>query len=434
MTETSAPAALPRYRRTAKPPHGDRPLPEQAGDGRAEHESPETTAMASPGRIASLDVIRGVAIIGTLASNVWLFQAFFGERVVDIWWQDLVSTLSEGKFLGLLTIMFGIGLEIQRQAALRRGRRWPGTYLVRAGLLFVDGMLNYIFVVQFDVLRAYAVLGFVVAFVLLLPEKRQWVFIGVALVTHVTLILLPLFTGSVMMFPGLVIPGESPTVGGRPTYWEEVQMNTLTVFSDLTVGTDTGSILTLGLVVFTLGAMLYRHGLFDARGARLRRWVMIVGLGAGIPGEVVFFLMQETFGLNRFLSAPLVAFGILALMASFYRGHRIGLVGRALSLVGQMALSCYVLQNILGRVAQSIIGHSPLAETLDPLVGTLAMFFVIAALVILFANLWMRRFRKGPLEYVWDVSFRFLTRSRVCPIPREMSRNATREARKSAEG
>jgi uncharacterized protein len=159
--------------------------------------------------------------------------------------------------------------------------------------------------------------------------------------------------------------------------------------------------------------MLYRHGLFETRGARLRKWVMIVGLGAGVPGEVVFFLMQDTFGLNRFLSAPLVAFGILALMASFYQGHRIGLVGRALSLVGQMALSCYVLQNILGRVAQSIIGHSPLAEMLDPLFGTMAMFFVIAALVILFANLWMRRFRKGPLEYVWDVSFRFLTRSRV---------------------
>ncbi|MCB8043599.1 hypothetical protein JM654_03665 [Microbacterium oxydans] len=83
-------------------------------------------APTSSRRIASLDVIRGVAIIGTLASNIWLFRAFFGERVIDIWWDDLLSAASNGKFLGLLTIMFGIGLEIQRQAALRRESRWPG--------------------------------------------------------------------------------------------------------------------------------------------------------------------------------------------------------------------------------------------------------------------------------------------------------------------
>lgn len=38
------------------------------------------------------------------------------------------------------------------------------------------------------------------------------------------------------------------------------------------------------------------------------------------------------------------------------------------------------------------------------------MFVGIAGIVVLFANLWSRRFRKGPLEYIWDVSFRSLTR------------------------
>ncbi len=368
-------------------------------------------APTSSRRIASLDVIRGVAIIGTLASNIWLFRAFFGERVIDIWWDDLLSAASNGKFLGLLTIMFGIGLEIQRQAALRRGSRWPGTYLIRTGLLFLDGMLNYIFVVQFDVLRAYAILGFVVAFVLLLPEKRQWIFIGVALTAHITLMLMPLFTADgTFMLPGLVFPGDAGDSSGQSGYWATVQANSLTVFSDLTIGTDTGSILSLGLVLFTLGAILYRHGLFEPRGARLRRWAMIIGLGIGLPLELTFFLAQDQFGLDRFLSAPFVAFGILALMAAFYQRHPIGFVGRQLSLVGRMALSCYVLQNILGRVAQQLIGHSPLSTTLDPLVGTLVMLVGIAGIVVLFANLWSRRFRKGPLEYIWDVSFRLLTR------------------------
>ncbi|MFJ2369217.1 DUF418 domain-containing protein [Microbacterium sp. NPDC087665] len=77
---------------------------------------------------------------------------------------------------------------------------------------------------------------------------------------------------------------------------------------------------------------------------------------------------------------------------------------------GILTLSCYVLQNILGRLAQFFLGNSPLSPMLDPLVGTLLMFAVIATLVILFAKVWLRFFRKGPLEYIWDVSFRFLTR------------------------
>ncbi|MFJ2370630.1 DUF418 domain-containing protein [Microbacterium sp. NPDC087665] len=374
----------------------------------ASRSSPAT----NPPRIASLDVIRGVAILGTLASNIWLFQAFVGERVIDVRWAELLSWTSEGKFLGLLTIMFGIGLEIQRQSARRQGRRWPGTYLIRAGLLFLDGVLNYIFVVQFDVLRVYAILGFVVAFVLLLPEKRQWIFIGAALGAHITLMLLPLFAPDAASLPGFVFPGEFPVVDGRPTYAQEIHINAMTVLSDLTIGSDTGAIFTLGLVCFTLGAMVYRNGILDARGARLRRWVMAVGLGVGIPLDLAFFLSNETLGLGRFLAAPFTAFGLLALMAAFYQRRQIGFIGRRLSLVGRMALSAYVLQNILGRVGQFLLGNSPLSPMLDPLVGTMLMFVTIAVIVFAFSTLWLRHFRKGPLEYVWDVSFRFLTQSR----------------------
>ncbi|ONI65237.1 hypothetical protein ALI44B_00660 [Leifsonia sp. ALI-44-B] len=363
-------------------------------------------------RIPSLDVIRGVAIIGTLASNIWLFVSFTGDRVIDIWWQGLLDWIPNGKFLGLLTIMFGIGLEIQRQSAKRRGRRWPGTYPIRAGLLFLDGALNYILVVQFDVLRAYAIVGFIVAFILLLPEKRQWIFIGLALTTHLTILTVDVFAPGSTQLPGIVLPGEFPVYEGRPNYWQTVHENFLTVFAAITPGGDVGTIITLGLAVFTLGAMLYRNGLFEARGARLRKWLMVIGFGVGLPWDIFTFVTGDTSGFGRYVAAPIVAFGVLGLMASFYQRHRIGFVGRRLSAIGQMALTCYVLQNILGRVAQSLIGNSPLSGMVDPVIGTVAMFTVITLLLVLFAELWMRKFRKGPLEYVWDISFRLITRSK----------------------
>jgi uncharacterized protein len=375
---------------------------------------PSSTAPAPPGpsrRVAGLDVIRGVAIVGTLASNIWLFTAFDGERIVDMWWRDVLGWLPNGKFLGLLTIMFGIGLEIQRQAARRHGRRWPGTYPVRAGLLFLDGMLNYVLVVQFDVLRSYALVGFVVAFVLLLPERRQWWVIGAALATHLGLLVAGELAPEVLdRVPGFVLPGDLPMFEGRPTYWQTVYQNLYTVFSDLTLGSDAGTIVTLGLVVFTLGAMLYRHGLFDDRGARLRRWLVVVGLGVGLPLDVLTYVTHTDTGIGRYGTATMVAFGVLALMADFYTRHRVGFVGRRLTSIGRMALSCYVLQNVLGRALQSAIGSSPLSGAVDPVLGQLALFALITVLLVVFSDLWLRAFRRGPLESVWDLVFRLITR------------------------
>ena len=364
-------------------------------------------------RVPWFDVVRGAATIGSLASNIWLFTAFSGEPVIDPWWRDLLQTLPSGKFLGLLTIVFGIGLEIQREAPVRRGQRWPGAYLVRLALLFLDGVLNNIFLVQFDVLLAYAIVGFVVAFVLLLKERWQWVFLWTALALHLGLLLLletaPTITSAV---PSLILPGELPVFEGRPTYGQTVVMAGLTVFGDLTLGSDTGSIITLGLFAFTGGALLYRRGLFEERGTRLRAGLMISGLGLGVPLDIAFHVLAPERAFERFSSSTLVAFGILALIAHFYCGRKVGFVGRRLSSVGRMALSCYVLQNALGRIAQEVILGSPISSRVDPVLGTVAVFAVVAVVLIIFAEVWLRVFRRGPLEAVWDVAFRITTRAR----------------------
>jgi uncharacterized protein len=113
---------------------------------------------------------------------------------------------------------------------------------------------------------------------------------------------------------------------------------------------------------------------------------------------------------GRYGTATLVAFGVLALMAEFYTRHRVGFVGRRLTSIGRMALSCYVLQNVLGRALQSAIGSSPLSGAVDPVLGQLALFALITVLLVVFSDLWLRAFRRGPLEYVWDVVFRWITR------------------------
>lgn len=92
------------------------------------------------GRIRLLDILRGFAVLGTLGTNIWIFAhlgdlSYITTYHFSGWWNAddflrmAVLFLVNGKFLGLLTIMFGVGLELKYRQALRKGNTWPGVYI-----------------------------------------------------------------------------------------------------------------------------------------------------------------------------------------------------------------------------------------------------------------------------------------------------------------
>jgi uncharacterized protein len=107
-------------------------------------------AQAPEQRLEALDFLRGFAIIGTLGTNIWIFAnagnlgAVFGQTnytsQLETWLQHLTLFLTNGKFLGILTILFGVGLELQHQSAKKQGRAFLPAYLWRSLLLFLDGL------------------------------------------------------------------------------------------------------------------------------------------------------------------------------------------------------------------------------------------------------------------------------------------------------
>ncbi|GAB2532998.1 DUF418 domain-containing protein [Gracilibacillus alcaliphilus] len=119
-------------------------------------------------RIRLLDVLRGLAIIGTLGINIWIFslmdsQGGFSDNEglaylesLDAFIYTLFIFLFNGKFLGLLTIMFGAGLELKRQKNLSANRKFLGVYVWSCVLLFIDGLLHFLFVFEADILMSYA--------------------------------------------------------------------------------------------------------------------------------------------------------------------------------------------------------------------------------------------------------------------------------------
>ncbi|MFI6219418.1 DUF418 domain-containing protein [Nocardia salmonicida] len=386
--------------------------------------APATEAPAAPGpaRMIALDVLRGIAILGTLGTNIWIFTdpagmvGYLDELGATpenawMWSERVLQQLAQGKFLGLLTVMFGIGLAIQQGSAQRGGRPWPGRYPYRAGLLFLDGLLNFLFVAEFDVLMGYALTGLVVAYVLATSERAQRRWLIIAASVHVTM--LTLFAAA-LTFASQQESADSAPLDPNPyadgSFWDLVLFR---IDHALIFRLEPIFVFPMSIALFLVGARLFRAGVFRPEGARIRRGLMVIGfaiaapldLGVGIVGGGDFILF------TRYGTAPFVALAILAAVAEFYlRRPRIGFAGTRLSEVGRTALSCYILQNLIAGMLCYGWGFGLAARVSDSarVPFTVAIYLLVAAAIIIFAHLWLRRFERGPVEWLWNRTYRAL--------------------------
>lgn len=379
-------------------------------------------------RIHSLDLARGVAILGTLATNIWLFthpQGMVGHFLTPVTaqtpaaWagvQQLLAALTNGKFLGLLALMFGIGLEIQRRSFARSGTRWPGPYLWRAALLLLDGFLNFVLLVEFDVLMGYAITGAVVAFLMLTSDRAQRLWIWVAGVIHVLAVAILAGLVTLSGGTGSAPPVSAPGLVSDPdSSFFDLALFRLEHFAVLRLETPV-LIFGMSVALFLIGAHLFRAGLFAPDGAVLRRRLMLLGLVVIAPLDLALgtFGGLAGFVLDRYVLAPVVALGLLALIADIgLRTSPTAWPSLRCQELGRVALSGYILQNLIASVVFYPWGLG-LAAHLGAwrVPATVAAFLVISSLVIVFAHLWLRRFNLGPVEWMWKKSYLALSRAR----------------------
>ncbi|MGW5226059.1 DUF418 domain-containing protein [Nocardia niigatensis] len=379
------------------------------------------SAQPRSGRLAALDVLRGIAILGTLGTNIWIFTNAEGllgyiarsdePHGAWLWTERLLQQLAQGKFLGLLTIIFGIGLAIQQRSAVRGGRAWPGGYPVRAGLLFLDGLLNFFFVAEFDVLMGYAVTGLAVAFILATGPKAQRRWLIVAASIH--LAMLSLIAVAIMLGSGGDGGGHRPL---DPNPYADGSFWDLVAFRwehALVFRLEPIFIFPMSIALFLVGARLFRAGVFQPEGARIRKRLMVIGFAVAAPIDLVLGMAGgDLILVTRYGTAPLVALGILALVAEFYAHHPApGFVARRFAEVGRMALSCYILQNLVsGFLCYGWgLGLASLVSANARVPVTVGIYVLVCAFMLVFAHAWLRRFDRGPVEWLWNICYRVLT-------------------------
>jgi uncharacterized protein len=120
-------------------------------------------------RIATLDILRGVALMGILIMNMPGFNSsFFAEADGSHLWPGPIDQTAEmlrealfsGKFNSMFSLLFGIGFTIQfTRMAERDPEHATGLYLRRLAVLAVLGVLHAWVFWPGDVLHTYAILG-----------------------------------------------------------------------------------------------------------------------------------------------------------------------------------------------------------------------------------------------------------------------------------
>ncbi|HBR2809523.1 DUF418 domain-containing protein YeiB [Klebsiella pneumoniae] len=366
-------------------------------------------------RNVTLDFVRGVAILGILLLNIsafglpkaaYLNPAWSGSpSLSDAWTWALLDLLAQVKFLTLFALLFGAGLQL----LLPRGKRWIQSRLTLLALL---GFIHGLFFWDGDILLAYALVGLV-----------SWRMVREA--HHVK----SLFnTGVVLYLTGIavlvllgMISGTAANRSWAPDaanlqyeqYWKlhggmEAVSNRADMLSDnlLALGAQYGWQLA-GMML--MGAALMRSGWlkgqFSLRHYR-RTGALLVAAGMAVNLPAIFaqwylawdyrwcaFLLQAP----RELSAPLQAIGYAALAWGYWpQLCRFRLVG-AIACVGRMALTNYLLQTL---ICTTLFYHLGLFMRFDRL-QLLAFVPPIWAVNLLVSSLWLRRFRQGPVEWLW---------------------------------
>lgn len=366
-------------------------------------------------RNVTLDFVRGVAILGILLLNIsafglpkaaYLNPAWSGSASLsDAWTWALLDLLAQVKFLTLFALLFGAGLQL----LLPRGKRWIQSRLTLLALL---GFIHGLFFWDGDILLAYALVG-LVSWRMVREAHHVKSLFNTGVVLYLTGI-------AVLVLLGL-ISGTAANRSWAPDaanlqyeqYWKlhggmEAVSNRADMLSDnlLALGAQYGWQLA-GMML--MGAALMRSGWlkgqFSLRHYR-RTGALLVAAGMGVNLPAIFaqwylawdyrwcaFLLQAP----RELSAPLQAIGYAALAWGYWpQLCRFRLVG-AIACVGRMALTNYLLQTL---ICTTLFYHLGLFMRFDRL-QLLAFVPPIWAVNLLVSSLWLRRFRQGPVEWLW---------------------------------
>lgn len=414
------------------------------------------------GRIATIDVVRGVAVCGILLMNITAFAmpqaaysnpaAWGGAHGLNLaaWAIDFV--LVDGKMRGLFSFLFGASLLLIVERAEAAGENPARVHYARMFWLLVFGLAHLWLVWWGDILHHYALVGAIAYLLRRLRASDKLVLAALLLVMQTALYLSLIgmihqaetkaaahpqdaaAQGDVADFreafgvpaPAVLARDIAVHRAGYPTIladrWHTEAKTPLMEL--MAVGMETLAYMLLGMVALSSGLLT---------GAWPGRRYALIALGCfavAIPAYAALawldirsgFAMTTVVFASLAASVPLrpvmiIGWACLVVLLARHGGWLAARLGAA----GRMAFSNYLASSLICTTLFYGYGLGWYARL--PRAALLPVVFTIWVLMLAWSQPWLARHRYGPAEWLW----RSLSRGRPQPF-RQAAGSAVNEA------
>ena len=402
-------------------------------------------------RIVTLDIVRGVAVMGILAMNIvgfaLPFQAYLNPVALGPagdW--DLASwavgfILVDGKMRGLFSFLFGASMLLVIEQSQAKGESADIVHYRRMFWLLFFGLIHLYLIWFGDILVGYALVG-MIAFLFRGLGRRALVGWAVGLLTVQFLIFAGLAAGAAELQQAAAAPGAS---AGQLSEWQDLQamFGALSpearthelalyrggyagILADRVRDQALGPIEGLGLfgwetlAYFLLGMAALRSGFLTGGWTDERyRKAALIGFGIGIPAYALlaWLLVRDGFSVPAILALSMAAtvplrppMVIATASLIILAARKGGALTERIAAAGRAAFTNYLGTSLL--MTTLFYGYG---GGLFGTMGRAQLWLVVLAmwaLMLLWSKPWLDRFLYGPLEWLW----RSLARGRAQPI------------------
>ena len=412
-------------------------------------------------RIAMVDVLRGVALLGILVINIELFALpsamLFSPDLVggftgmNLWVWEFGYLLFFEKMMAIFSMLFGAGLILMFKRAETAQKKLGGVYYRRILWLVLIGLAHAYLLWYGDILFTYAICGLLL-YLFRRRSARALMILGIAvLIVGMGIqsgigVLKGSLRDSATTYQTARDNGETLTPQQESTIeaWnmmekpspEEVQEEIAVYqggfagifksrgFMSLMIQTQAMVFIVfwraMGLML--LGMAFMKLGIFSG-GRSLRFYVgcIVIGYGIGLP--VVWYGMSslQAHGFDtvyRFLygnhfnyaGSILVALAHVSVVVIIVKFGVLNWLTSRLAAVGRMALSNYLMHSIICTTIFYGYGFGLFGKV--ERLGLLGIVVAILVLQLIVSPIWLTYFRFGPFEWLW----RSLTYWRLQPM------------------
>lgn len=395
-------------------------------------------------RIASIDVLRGFAVLGILVMNIQSFSMIGAAYINPTAYGDLTGAnyvvwllshvLTDRKFMTIFSMLFGAGILLMTSRREVAGVRPAGVHYLRMGWLLLFGLLHGYLLWYGDILNAYALCGLIV-YLFRRRRPATLIVIGLASIAFASALSL-FFHWSIQYWPAEAIentlkwwaPSEDivakEVAAYRGGWTEQLPHRAFTALFFQTFFFVIENVWRAGGLML-IGMGLLKLEVFSAKRSSAAYAAMIViGLIVGIPvilhGVHRNFAAQWRFESCFYLSGQFnywgslfVAMGWVGLIMLLCKHALVPILTRTLAAVGQMAFTNYMLQTVICTTI--FYGHGFGLFGRIERTGQILIVFATWIVLLVISPIWLRYFRFGPLEWLW----RSLTYWTLQPMLRE---------------